>query len=372
MDLWIHVCGSFTVCCWSTYPFARHAITQRVCVKPLDTKANFLYFRTDTEWQKIEQFVNDFGKNHGEDALQMVLSVVSVLGMINLVFYTGFGVFSWPMGLIRGTRSARSQIEEIRDQHLVNQWRINALRDKERIEGRLTNRERRQLTQFEEAERQVVRDEATIEDFRSSLWYKCRLVIRPLEIAIGVTLGLLAVLIWVSLLLTNIDKAMHGQGMHMGYMLTSRTLPNPIDMILVCLQKVFPLDYIMILVMTWFLVLCTMSGIRNLGVRVFGVKLYSLRSKRTRPQGLLLTSVTLMVTVLAINIFFYCVSPQYATFGNQKYKSVNVTQDSETEFEITANTTLHTLTCDASVATDRCTSTRNSALLTRFFFKVKL
>lgn len=59
----------------------------------------------------------------------------------------------------------------------------------------------------------------------------------------------------------------------MGYALVKRTLPNPIDIVLVFLQKnAFPLDYILMLILTWFLVLCTLSGIRNLGIRVCGIK----------------------------------------------------------------------------------------------------
>ena len=61
----------------------------------------------------------------------------------------------------------------------------------------------------------------------------------------------------------------------MGYALQNFTLPNPIDMLLVQSQKVFPLDYVIILGITWLLVMCTLSGIRNLGIRLFLVKVSS-------------------------------------------------------------------------------------------------
>ena len=59
-------------------------------------------------------------RNRGEEALSMVLNILTMIGMVNLIFFTRFGIFSWPMDLIRGTRSARSQSEEIQEQHLIN------------------------------------------------------------------------------------------------------------------------------------------------------------------------------------------------------------------------------------------------------------
>jgi len=325
-----------------------------------------------TEWDKIKFLWNDLKENKGEDALSMVLSILSIIGMVNVVFYTGFGMFSWPMGLIRGTKSARNQSEEIQEQHLVNQTRINALKDKQRIGGRLSAREQKQLEKLERMERHITRQEQLVEEVRGSLWYKCRRFMRPLEITTGVVLGLLALLIWTSLLLTNIDKAMHSLGRRMGYALEKRTLFNPLDQLLVFLQKVFPLDYLLLFIMTWYLVLCTVSGIRNIGIRIFIVKMYRLKLKRTRPQALLLSVVTLMLTVLAINILMFLVSPQYVSFGSQHYLEdrvdINGTHKEVVKCQFSWNSQPDgnkTQTFNS----DECVMTRNAALLTRFFYK---
>jgi LMBR1 domain-containing protein 1 len=318
-----------------------------------------------TEWERIEFLFNDLKKSRGEDAISMVLSILTLIGMVNLIFYTGFGMFSWPMGLIRGLKSARDQSEEIQEQHLVNQTRINALKDKQRIGGRLSSRELKQLSKLERSERNISRQEELVEEVRGSLWYKCRRFMRPIEVAIGCVLGLLAFLIWMSLLLTNIDKAMHGKGAGMGYVLEKRTLPNPIDVILVFLQKIFPLDYLLLFAITWFLILCTISGIRNLGIRILFVKMYRLKRRRTRPQALLLTCVTLMMTVLAINILMYCMSPQYVTFGSQQF--IDQTEVNGTLVEKVTACDLNRVNLNSTDGD--CVMTRDSALLTRFFYK---
>lgn len=60
--------------------------------------------------------------------------------------------------------------------------------------------------------------------------------------------------------------------MRMGYLLPQNYLPNPIDIILVAFQKAFPLDYILILAMAFFFVMATISGLRNLGIWFFVIR----------------------------------------------------------------------------------------------------
>lgn len=151
----------------------------------------------------MESIIDELGRHKGQDALSMVLNILTAIGVINLVIFTGFGMSSWPIGLIRGTKSARLQIEEIQDSHLTNQTKINALKDRERIGSRLTARERRQLAKLEENERVISREEHHLLYYRSSLFYKCRKLIRPLQIVFGCVAGALSLLVWVSLLMTK-------------------------------------------------------------------------------------------------------------------------------------------------------------------------
>ena len=159
---------------------------------------------SDQKWIDELKFIwDDLSQNRGEDALSMVLSILSSIGVIQLVIFTGFGMSSFPIGLIRGTKSARQQIESIQDSHLTNQTKINALRDKERIGGRLTPREKRQLAKLEEQERAITREEQYLLTYRGSLFYKLRNLMRPLQIGFGLIVGVLSLIIWVSLLITK-------------------------------------------------------------------------------------------------------------------------------------------------------------------------
>jgi LMBR1 domain-containing protein 1 len=55
------------------------------------------------------------------------------------------------------------------------------------------------------------------------------------------------------------------------------TLPNPMDLLLVACQSLFPLDYILYTLTVLFLLFCSMSGIRNMGIRFCWIKLYKIR-----------------------------------------------------------------------------------------------
>ena len=49
------------------------------------------------------------------------------------------------------------------------------------------------------------------------------------------------------------------------------------------------------------------------------MQLYRVRAKATVPQGLLLTSILMMLALLFVNVTLLTISPDYASFGYQKY-----------------------------------------------------
>ena len=60
--------------------------------------------------------------------------------------------------------------------------------------------------------------------------------------------------------------------MKSGYILPERQLPNPLDWLLAEADRLYPLDYILYLVLIFTLVGATVSCIQDIGVRVFAVK----------------------------------------------------------------------------------------------------
>ncbi len=112
-------------------------------------------------------------------------------------------------------------------------------------------------------------------------------------------------------------------------------------------SQVFPLDYILITIITMYFVVTSMAGIRNMGIWFFWIRvskgpvsvlpekhctdaikwvspfssfqLYKIRPKRTRPQALLFLCMILLLIVLHTSYMIYSLAPQYVMYGSQKY-----------------------------------------------------
>jgi len=85
-------------------------------------------------------------------------------------------------------------------------------------------------------------------------------------------------------------------------------------------SKVFPVDYILALLLVFDFFISTVVGIAFIGIRFLWVTLFRLRSGGTKPQGLLLSTILLMLCVLAMNYSITMVlAPQYAHYGGQRF-----------------------------------------------------
>lgn len=224
----------------------------------------------------------------------------------------------------------------------------------------MSSHDRQQLEQLEDHEQLIERQQSHLE--ARSCIDRCGTLLRPFKIALAVLFLLMATLVVISLVLTNIDKILHSLGPKMGYALPVRKLPNPIDIVLVYAQRVFPLDYILLSGFVLYFFLCSMAGIQRLGIWFCCIHVYKVRVHHTRPQGLLFLCFFLIFIVLALNVLVYEVAPQYTTYGSQHYW-VNVTHTGE-------RTKSQLLPCSISAPEDECVMTRMAMLLVRFFYKV--
>jgi LMBR1 domain-containing protein 1 len=81
-------------------------------------------------------------------------------------------------------------------------------------------------------------------------------------------------------------------GYSCGYSIDSPTLLNPLDKLLVILSKVFPIDYIGFAGAVVFMFLSAISGMVALGIRLCGMKLWSVRPGHTMPNAMILVRLT--------------------------------------------------------------------------------
>lgn len=317
----------------------------------------------ETEWKKFESLFTGLASNGGEDAISFVISSLSLIGMLALMTFTAYGMSALPLDLVRGKRHTKQELVDITSRRDEARSNIDAIKVKYSDGKRFSSRDRKRLTDLEESENLLTRQQRHLDEKDKSYLHKCSFLLRPLEVATGIVLFLMALLIFISLLLTNVDKAMHSiLGYKLGYAISETTLPNPIDIVLVLAQRVFPLDYILVTLIMVYFVFCSISGIRNIGIWFFCVKLYKIRPRRTSPQALLMMCMIMMYIVLAINILMYELTPQYSTFGSEHFMNMTSSTPAGNETKLTP--------CALTAPAGTCVMTQMAHLLMRFFYKM--
>ena len=159
---------------------------------------------SNASWiDKFKNLIDILERNRGEDALSMVLSILSAIGITNVAIYTAIGMFTWPISFIKGTKSAKDQMQDIEDRHLNNTFNINSLREKERTHGHLSDKEMKRLRKLEEQERMNILEERFVNSYRNSVFYQFRFLLRPVQVVFGVLVLAISILIWASLLITK-------------------------------------------------------------------------------------------------------------------------------------------------------------------------
>ncbi|KAK3393662.1 putative lysosomal cobalamin transporter [Podospora didyma] len=279
----------------------------------------------------LDYFKRLLAANKGEKALTFALGLLMTLGTLLYVLYTGAGLALLPVSFIKSAPSisapqlsATTASELERNRELQRQLEM---RNAGRPEG-MSQKDQREMDALLREERTLARRERLAAeargDGRSAIfraWTKIQAVFRPLKLVGGILLLLIAILVWVSMLITSIDKAANSLcKQHCGYILGHINVFQPINWIFVQSAKAFPVDYILMALLVFFLFSSSITGIATVGIRFLWVRIFQIKKGRTAPQALLIATVMLALIILAINYAVaMVVAPQYALYGTQTF-----------------------------------------------------
>ncbi|KAI1328974.1 hypothetical protein F5Y16DRAFT_367754 [Xylariaceae sp. FL0255] len=279
----------------------------------------------------LDFFKRLLDENHGEKALSFGLGLLITLGTLLYILYTSAGLAILPISFIKSapsisapqlSESTHSQLEQNRERQ-----RQLELRNAGRAEG-MPSKDRRELEALAREERTLVRRERLAAEAQGEgksvvvrAWAKFCAVFRPIKLVGGIFLILLSLLIWVSMLITGIDKAANSVcKQHCGYILAHINVFQPINWIFVQTARAFPVDYILMALLILIFFSSSISGIAAIGIRFLWVRIFEIRKGKTAPQALLMATVMLALITLAINYSIaMLVAPQYASYGTQTF-----------------------------------------------------
>ncbi|KAL2184407.1 hypothetical protein L209DRAFT_757886 [Thermothelomyces heterothallicus CBS 203.75] len=279
----------------------------------------------------LDYFKRLLAENNGEKALTFGVGLLMTLGTLLYVVYTGSGLALLPISFIKSAPSisapqlsatTASALERNRELQRQLEMR-NAGRP-----GGMSQKDRREMDALLREERTLVRRERLAAEARGDgrgriyrAWTKAQAVFRPLKLLGGILLLLVALLVWVSMLITAIDKAANSVcKQHCGYILGHLNVFQPANWILVQAARVFPVDYVLTALLVLLFFSSSVTGLAAVGIRFLWVRVFQLKKGRTAPQALLVATVLLALTVLAIDYAVaMLVAPQYATYGTQTF-----------------------------------------------------
>ncbi|KAF3764615.1 hypothetical protein M406DRAFT_43451 [Cryphonectria parasitica EP155] len=279
----------------------------------------------------LDYFKKLLSENKGEKALTFGLGLLVTLGTLIYILYTGAGLALLPVSWIKSAPSISApQLSETTESQLEsNRERQHQLdmRNAGNPEG-MSAKDQREMELLVREEQTLVRRQRLASEARGEgqswiykAWLKVEAVFRPLKLIGGILLLLLSVLIWISMLITGIDKAANSIcKSHCGYILGKINVFQPINWVFVQTAKAFPVDYILMALLILFFFGSSINGLAAIGIRFLWIRIFQIKKGRTLPQALLIATVMLALIILAINYsIFAMVAPQYSTYGTQVF-----------------------------------------------------
>uniref|UniRef100_A0A8B9L435 Lysosomal cobalamin transport escort protein LMBD1 n=1 Tax=Astyanax mexicanus TaxID=7994 RepID=A0A8B9L435_ASTMX len=301
--------------------------------------------QNSTQWEKVKYLFEELGSNNGVEALSFSISSLTLIGMLAVITYTAYGMSVLPLNLIKGTRSVLyERLENSEDAEEV-EHQIDKIKAKCEDGRPLSLRDRRNLQDLEAKLQTLRRRGRHLEIAERNCCTKVGSALRPLKVYKRFfLLVFLVYFVFVSLFVCGCYELRFIHRM----------------------TAVFPLDYVLITVITMYFVFTSMAGIRNMGIWFFWIRLYKIRPRRTCPQALLFLCMILLLIVLHTSYMIYSLAPQYVMYGSQKYLlQTPLTTDGSVPGNQTSSTTK---ICDAEAPEDQCTVTRSYLFLHKFWF----
>jgi LMBR1 domain-containing protein 1 len=267
-------------------------------------------------------------ENSGAGAITFAIACLSLIGLVSWCFYTAFGLSFFPIGMIRGRRRLMDEKRRYDEEAEDAREKVKFIDDKKK-KSRRDQQDREKLLRRERA---LSRRADRVEE--SGCCYKCLQCLRPLTFIFGIIFLLFTLLIVVSTVLTSLDKILNSFcGAKCGFILSHPQIFNPLDELLVILSKYFPVDYVLMALIILYIYFATLSGITNMGIRFLWIKMFTFKKRATPPQGLLLASVILMLSILVLNLQVLTLAPRYTTFGSQTFQWQNMTEPALCNFD---------------------------------------
>jgi LMBR1 domain-containing protein 1 len=261
----------------------------------------------------------------GEQAIAFVVSVFSLIGMLFLILYAGYGLGSLPFHLIKGKKSLSTAHHEMEMDKAEMRQRIRSLQEKSQRKG-LSSKEKKELARLREDENDIDKKISRLSSLLESdqMVNKILVFLTPFRVIIGMVFLTLSVFIFLALFTTSLDRLLHSKcGWNCGYVLDDRNYTNYLDFFLLESSRYYHLDYLLFAMINIYVYICSVYGFIKLGVKFFFITWFEIKKGSTSPQGLLIMSFIILLMILSFMNEMLTLAPQYSTFGTQRFSKTS-------------------------------------------------
>jgi LMBR1 domain-containing protein 1 len=267
--------------------------------------------------------------NHnGLNAISFSIACLTLVGVTGWVFYTAYGMAAMPFDWLRGKQSAteqRQDLEEniatIRDKYRQIQTKYAAREDGSLDLSCMKAADRKELNRLQREHKSLMQHNYRLQEIEQKAGAVIPQLLQclvPFRWMIGISMMFISLMVVCSLLLTLTDRGLHSPcGWSCGYTLKERLIFNPIDEIFLRLSKFFPVDFIILGILVLYIFTASVFGIVGLGIRLLCFNMYTIRSRKSMPEAMLVLCNVMAHILLALCMALLTIAPNYTSFGSQ-------------------------------------------------------
>ncbi|KAH7824657.1 putative serine/threonine protein kinase [Monocercomonoides exilis] len=294
-----------------------------------------LFMKSEPRASAKDEWIKNMldSKNKGQGAIDFTLAVMMFLGIPFWVLYGPCGMSILPVSLLAlcNKKQDDSDDETLNKKRRIKNEKSKAIASKYADRGgsnarSMDKRDRKALSKLERERAelddtlQLRKDSSNVEK-KSCLRNCCFVCAFPLRIILGPIFLLLAIFFVVSLVFAGVTYTVK-LASNAKWSVTSSG--QPMDLAFVEMAKVFPIDFIMFLVLVSFVFLSILTTFLAMGISCPCCTCFRVRIRNTRQQGVLLLGALMMFMSLGFLSAVPYIMPQYYTFGKQTYEAYEV------------------------------------------------
>lgn len=265
----------------------------------------------------------------------IIVAIMALIGLLPFIIFTGAGLGSLPLSIIGPFEKKISfKAEFIEDELELVQERINTFNNVQRMGRSLTKKQSQEFSRLLEKRKLLENNQENLKNKTKSSNFKMlfKFIIKFFKILFAIILKLIIIILLISLVASFVYRGIKsnwnfllGFNYYTVFQITIfnnfQLLLNPLDLILVMSNIIYPLDIIILIFIIILFIWATVHGIKNfwIGNLNFLTSHYTIQWKKSHPEGLLIRSVLFMFSMITFFFLIYSFAPQYISFGGQKY-----------------------------------------------------